>query len=163
MARPSPFARAFRLAALLALLIGALAPGGAVDAGEGGVPLPAVPRAKGERCVEDTDVMRRRHMEFLFHERDAAVREGVRGPKYGLKECIACHATPDPQVAGGAVRTARQFCSTCHAYAAVRIDCFACHSDRPAEKAESAAASTTSWPALAGAAWTPRLQGGPAP
>ncbi len=160
MTRTRPPARVFLLPALLALLLAGLSLGGPAQAGEADVPLPRVPKGKGEKCVEDTDVMRRRHMEFLFHERDATVREGVRGTKYSLKECVACHATPDPQVAGGTVRTAREFCNACHAYAAVRIDCFACHTDRPEDQTGTVRPPA---PALAGAAWTPLVAESPVP
>ena len=34
--------------------------------------------AKGDKCVEPTDVMRRNHMEFILHQRDDTMRRGVR-------------------------------------------------------------------------------------
>jgi len=108
----------------LAILGGGLA--SPVNAGE--VPLPNPAKAfKGEQCVEPVDVMRRDHMTFLKHQRDETLREGVRGNKYSLNECIACHAVKSPDVAGGKVRTLKPFCAECHAYAAVSIDCFQCH------------------------------------
>ena len=104
---------------------GLLAP--SAQAGE--VPLPKPAKAfKGEQCVEPTDVMRRDHMEFLKHQRDETLREGVRGNKYSLNACIDCHAVTSPDVAGGKVRTLKPFCAECHSYAAVSIDCFQCHS-----------------------------------
>lgn len=108
----------------LAILTGGLA--SPVNAGE--VPLPHPAKAfKGEQCVEPVDVMRRDHMTFLKHQRDETLREGVRGNKYSLNECIACHAVKSPDVADGKVRTLKPFCAECHSYAAVSIDCFQCH------------------------------------
>jgi hypothetical protein len=92
------------------------------------VPLPSPAKAfKGEQCVEPADVMRRNHMTYLNHQRDETVREGIRGKKYSLQQCINCHATVDPEVMGSKVRTLKPFCAECHSYAAVKIDCFACH------------------------------------
>ena len=94
----------------------------------GSVPLPHPAKAfKGEKCVEPNDVMRREHMNYLKHQRDETLREGIRGNKYSLKECVECHAVTSPDVASGKVRTLKPFCKECHAYAAVSIDCFACH------------------------------------
>ena len=91
---------------------------------------PAVePAAKGERCVEDVATMRRNHMRFLVHQRDDTVRGGIRGARHSLKGCIDCHAGKT----SGSVATARNdFCVACHSYAAVKIDCFECHSSKPA-------------------------------
>jgi hypothetical protein len=69
-------------------------------------------------------------MLYLEHQRDETVRKGIRAGKYSLGKCITCHATPDAQ-AGGA-ETIRPFCAQCHAYAALRIDCFECHTSKPA-------------------------------
>jgi len=92
------------------------------------VPLPSPAKAyKGTQCVEPADVMRREHMTFLNHQRDETVRDGVRGKKYSLQQCIDCHATADPEIMAGKVRTLKPFCAECHSYAAVKIDCFACH------------------------------------
>lgn len=93
-------------------------------------------QARGEGCVNDTDVMRSDHMKFLLHQRDETVLHGIRTKQYSLKECIACHATVDE--AGGYLRIngEGQFCQTCHDYASVRIDCFDCHATRPAENVQ---------------------------
>jgi len=111
---------------LVAFGIGSGTMSAPAQAGE--VPAPKLAKAfKGEQCVEPNDVMRRNHMEFLKHQRDETLREGVRGNKYSLNECIDCHAVKSPDVAGGKVRTLKPFCAECHAYAAVSIDCFQCH------------------------------------
>ena len=102
------------------------------------VPLPHPAKAfKGENCVEPVDVMRRNHMTFLMHQRDETLREGIRGKKYSLNQCIDCHAVTSPDVAGGKVRTLKPFCAECHAYAAVTIDCFQCHSGAAAPTMKS--------------------------
>jgi len=122
------------------LLLGLLA-GGPQTAAAGEVPMPNPVKAfKGDKCVEPADVMRREHMDFLKHQRIETVHEGVRGKKYSLRGCIDCHAVPDEQAGGK--RTARAFCSDCHKYAAVNIDCFQCHTTKP-DDAKSAKAMPT--------------------
>ncbi len=98
-------------------------------------PKPVIERAvKGDRCVEDTDYMRRNHMKLLTHHRDETVHEGIRSKKYSLKQCINCHASKET----GSVTAAKDnFCVSCHSYAAVKIDCFDCHSSRPQASAKS--------------------------
>jgi hypothetical protein len=81
--------------------------------------------AKGQ-CVEEEDVMRRRHMEFILHQRDKTQRHGIRTSKYSLKNCINCHADPETK----SVLGKKGFCQECHSYAAVTIDCFSCHSSK---------------------------------
>jgi hypothetical protein len=92
-------------------------------------PLPAVPAAQaGTQCVEDSATMRREHMNFLRHQRDQTVHGGIRGAKYSLKDCVACHATTKT---GSVSAQAGDFCVACHGYAAVKIDCFECHTGQP--------------------------------
>ena len=93
--------------------------------------LPDIPRAKGEACVEPTEVMRRRHMDFLLHHRDRTMREGVRTKKHSLVECLNCHVLPDARGEYPRHTDTKHFCTACHAYSSVRIDCFSCHADRP--------------------------------
>ena len=45
------------------------------------IPRPDVAEAEG-KCVEPTDVMRRDHMEFILHQRDETVHEGIRTSKH---------------------------------------------------------------------------------
>ncbi len=106
---------------LVGLALGAVP----VSAGDG-VPLPTPARGKGTQCVEPTDTMRRYHMDYLLHQRDETVHRGIRGTKYALKDCVECHATPDPRPEVRAL-TLYGFCKECHDYAAVSIDCFGCH------------------------------------
>ena len=88
-----------------------------------------------EQCVEPTEVMRREHMNYLFDQRDKTVVSGIRTKKHSLTGCIDCHAQP---AADGKIVRAEDpeyFCTACHQYAAVKIDCFECHSDRPSAAA----------------------------
>ena len=120
------------LASLLAGLPVSLA--GAADEfassfGEIAIPAPSKP-AGAENCVEPVEIMRRDHMKFLMHQRDATVLEGERDTKYSLVGCIDCH---NPAIAGEKViryEDPEHFCSSCHQYTSVRIDCFECHADR---------------------------------
>jgi hypothetical protein len=99
---------------------------------------PVIAKAQG-RCVAPPDEMRRRHPEMLRHQRDRTVREGVRGAPVSLETCVNCHATAVPGSAAAGGEPLRsvlggpdQFCQGCHSYAAVKPDCFECHSSRPA-------------------------------
>jgi hypothetical protein len=116
---------------ILGLLLGAttLCIPGAVS---GDVAKPKIPSARGEQCVEPIDIMRRDHFDFMKHDRDKTVHEGVRSIQHSLAGCIDCHASRD---AGGqfiSINAEGQFCQTCHSYAAVKIDCFTCHAAVPA-------------------------------
>ena len=87
------------------------------------VALPAVKIEKGEACVAPTEDMRRDHMNRLLHQRDRTLRQGIREPRFSLKRCVECHAGRET----GSVLGKDGFCSSCHTYASVRIDCFECH------------------------------------
>ena len=85
-------------------------------------PMPRIER--GEACVAPTGEMRRDHMDMLLHQRDRTMRQGLREPRFSLKGCVDCHASRET----GSVLGKDGFCSSCHEYAAVKIDCFECHS-----------------------------------
>ncbi len=110
----------------------AAGPGLAQPVSSSRVPLPAIEAARGEACVADPAFMRRNHMDLLKHRRDETVHRGVRDARASLKGCIECHAS-------AATRSVAQapgdFCASCHGYAAVKIDCFECHSSKPATTA----------------------------
>ena len=89
---------------------------------------------KLEQCVEPTSVMRRNHFEFIKHQRDLTVHQGIRGSKYSLAGCVDCHARKDTAGKFVPVNAEGQFCDGCHDYAAVSLDCFSCHSTVPGEK-----------------------------
>ncbi|MBI5163120.1 MAG: Hdr-like menaquinol oxidoreductase cytochrome c subunit [Magnetospirillum sp.] len=99
---------------------------------------PALPQAKGSVCVEDTQVMRRNHMDLLKHQRNDTLRQGVRGGKHSLAECVSCHATDGADGKPVPVTAEGQFCQSCHSFAAVSIDCFSCHATVPADPARTA-------------------------
>lgn len=92
---------------------------------------PVIPKGKGDKCVADTDFMRRSHPDLLNHQRDDTVRRGMRKGKFSLRECVACHAVPGPKKIPVKFSDPKHFCRACHDYAAVRIDCFECHASRP--------------------------------
>ena len=116
----------------LLVLLAAAAFAGTLRAAElSAVPLPEITKGKGEACVAETDFMRRNHMNLLRHQRDETLREGIRGARFSLKECVACHAVPAADGTPVGADDPRFFCSACHEYAAVRIDCFECHASRP--------------------------------
>ena len=106
-------------------LLGASAPGGAADSG---IPMPSFMEPQGTQCVEDTDFMRRNHMDVILDHRDKTMHEGIRTKKHSLKECINCHAA-DYQ--GDEKSQEQHFCVSCHQYTAAQPDCFQCHSLKP--------------------------------
>lgn len=96
----------------------------------GTVPVPVIEAARSGTCVEAPAFMRRNHMELLKHQRDDTLRGGDRSGKYSLKACIACHAS---QTSQSVTAEPGNFCQSCHSYAAVKIDCFECHANKPAD------------------------------
>ena len=89
---------------------------------------------KGDKCVAPAEVMRREHMNMLKHHRDETMHKGIRTTQYSLKKCVDCHASSKN---GSVVGSRDNFCQTCHAYAAVKLDCFECHSTKPESNAKA--------------------------
>jgi hypothetical protein len=119
------------LIALLVAVFGSLAVASDDEDHASRVPMPAEAKPLGDHCVEPTPFMKRNHMKLILHERNLTMHEGIRTKKYSLRNCINCHATPtteDPQVRS--VLGEGHFCQSCHAYNAVRIDCFECHNPK---------------------------------
>ncbi len=87
---------------------------------------PTVKIYRGEKCVEPTEDMRRNHMKYILHQRDQTMHQGIRTTKHSLKNCVDCHADP----VTNSVLGQDGFCSSCHQYASVKIDCFSCHTDK---------------------------------
>ena len=85
---------------------------------------PRIKIERGEACVAPVAEMRRDHMKILLHQRDRTLRQGLREPRFSLKGCVDCHASRET----GSVLGKDGFCSSCHEYTAVKIDCFECHS-----------------------------------
>ncbi|HXK57383.1 MAG: sulfur reduction protein DsrJ [Gammaproteobacteria bacterium] len=99
-------------------------------------------RAAGmEACVAPTAEIRRYHMDYLKHDRIKVVRDGVRGVKYSLAECVDCHAEQDGNGGYHPVNGDGQFCNKCHEYLAVSLTCFQCHSKKPEQKRSAASLS----------------------
>lgn len=101
---------------------------------------PKPPKAKQrfsaeQACVEPIADIRKNHMDYLLHKRDQTLREGVRTKQHSLVECINCHVTPNEKGEYARFGDDKYFCSSCHNYAAVKVDCFDCHSDLPQDAA----------------------------
>ena len=113
-----------RLPAALALIAALALPAGVLA----GVDKPVIEKAQSGPCIAPPEVMRREHPDMLKHQRVETVHQGIVGAKVSLEKCVACHASRQT----GSVAASRQdFCESCHAYAAVKLDCFECHASRP--------------------------------
>lgn len=131
MAKVLHIRRAWGLSALLASLL--MVPAAAMA----GVNKPVLERGKGERCVEDTEFMRRNHMVLLKHHRDDTLRRGIRTTKHSLKGCVDCHASSKT---GSVASSKEDFCMACHVYTGVKLDCWDCHATKPMKLYRPAAA-----------------------
>jgi len=140
-----------KLSRFLFLIVG-LTLGWVSWAGERG---PLIPKAHGERCVAETDFMRRNHMDLIIHQRDDTVVRGIRDEPFSLVECVDCHAQKDANNKPIRVDAKEQFCASCHDYVAVKIDCFGCHAAVP----DSAAVGDNgNQQTVDGAYWLPHMQ-----
>jgi hypothetical protein len=126
-----PVVRLVRLA-LLAAVTGLVAL--SAQAGDG-VPKPIIKIEAEGKCIAPADEMRLNHMDMLKHQRDKTLREGVRGAKVSLNACIECHAS---KKTGSVIGHDDNFCQSCHAYAAVKLDCWDCHQPKAGYKATGA-------------------------
>lgn len=111
-----------RLAALL-LSVMLAAAANAADKPAG----PNLDVGKGGKCVEEPQLMRKIHMNLLKHQRDETMHKGIRGQKNSLAECVECHASTKTNSVLGSNEA---FCQGCHTYAAVKLDCFECHTSK---------------------------------
>jgi hypothetical protein len=133
-ARPARLATgfAFRLGCLLfgalSVAMSVALPAGAAEGPASRVPMPVVAISAPGQCVEDTQFILRNHMELLKHHRDRTVHQGVRTTQHSLANCVACHASRET---GRVTGSKDAFCESCHRFAAVTLDCFECHADRP--------------------------------
>lgn len=97
-----------------------------------------IPRAvMGESCVEPVEVMRREHMALLFHQRDRTMYAGERDAGHSLTGCLSCHTRKNAQGEYIPVNAPGQFCEECHAYTALKMDCFDCHATTPGKAVAS--------------------------
>lgn len=111
-----------------------------------GVDLPKLERGKGEKCVEDTQFMRRNHMDLLKHHRDETMRKGIRTTRHSLKKCVECHASDKT---GSVASSKEDFCAACHSYASVKLDCWDCHATKPGKRPVQQAGQPAASPLLA--------------
>lgn len=101
---------------------------------------PGIPKARevanpDTKCVRPVEDMRKNHMNYILHQRDDTMRLGIRNERHkgtSLKECIDCHNAPGKDGKVARVSEPEHFCNACHNYAAVKVDCFDCHADKPA-------------------------------
>lgn len=124
-----------RLLALMAFLIMGAVTSFAADAA--GVPKPMVKVEGSGKCIAATEEMRINHMNMLGHQRDRSLRQGIRGEKASLIGCVNCHASKTT----GSVLGKDGFCESCHAFAAVKVDCWQCHQPKASHRAAAAAGS----------------------
>ncbi len=89
-----------------------------------------VVKPKGETCVEPVEDMRRNHMVYLMHQRDATVIDGIRTKQHSLVGCMNCHNPVRENEPVVRYEDPEHFCAACHGFASVKIDCFECHADR---------------------------------
>ena len=80
----------------LGMLLGVVTPGQAADS-----LLPEIPEAQArfseaQGCVEPTDDMRVNHMQYILHQRDQTMYDGIRTRQHSLVECINCHVSDAP-------------------------------------------------------------------
>ena len=101
--------------------------------GPADIPAPKQKYNEETLCVEPVEVMRKQHFEFVLEHRDKTVIDGIRTKKHSLNECINCHITANAQGEFARYSDETHFCASCHQFAAVNIDCFQCHADRPEE------------------------------
>ncbi len=93
--------------------------------------LPDVPKASGAPHPEGNAYWRINHPDLLKHDRKLTVRLGERDVTASLAECVTCHARNGADAKPVTIASDQHFCRTCHDYAAVKIDCFQCHSSVP--------------------------------
>lgn len=86
---------------------------------------------KGDKCVEDTQFMRRNHMDLLKHQRNETMRKGIRTTRHSLKKCVECHAS---EKTGSVAASKQDFCAACHGFAGVKLDCWDCHATKPGKQ-----------------------------
>jgi len=106
-------------------------------------PLPSIhePKGEGVKCVKPESEMRRNHMNYILHQRDKTMHEGIRTETYSLANCIDCHVEPNENGEIVSHKSDEHFCNACHSYTSVTIDCFECHADRPQKYIKRASAT----------------------
>jgi len=124
-----------RFLRLLYVMIGStlLSTSALVGSAAAETPFPTInePTDESLKCIQPEDEMRRNHMNYILHERDETMHEGIRNEPGSLAACIDCHVEPNEKGEIAGIESKEHFCTACHEYAAVQIDCFQCHADRP--------------------------------
>lgn len=119
---------------------------------------PEIAKLANKECIEPTEYMRANHMQLLLKWRDAAVRDGAtvyvnsqgKSSDISLEDtCLKCHSdntaskgtssannqisnsisNPAHASAARVASSPNDFCFSCHDYAAVKPNCWSCHSD----------------------------------
>ena len=122
----------WRIAVGISLVLLVLAGVGTVHAEAiGGFVVPGSKAATLDQCVEPTGEMRHYHMEYIRHQRNTTVYNGIRHTKFSLSGCVSCHAAHDAQGTPIPINGKGQFCNACHEKAAVTLNCFDCHATVP--------------------------------
>lgn len=98
-------------------------------------PFQSRPAPAGVTCVLPKEQMRERHMALLKQWRDQVVRNEDRADVKLLNGapmelsltngCMKCHAKEDC----GSHRAVATYCTDCHDYVGISIDCWTCHLD----------------------------------
>lgn len=109
-------------------------------------PFPTIhePTDESLKCIQPEDEMRRNHMNYILHQRDITMHQGIRTETDSLAKCIDCHVEPDSNGEIAGIESNEHFCTSCHQYASVQIDCFQCHADRPQKYINRGTHSNTS-------------------
>jgi len=92
---------------------------------------PNVAKAIGNPHPEGSEYWRINHPDLLRHDRDKVVRDGERKIDASIKQCVTCHAVFGDDEKPVKADSEQFFCATCHEFAAVKIDCFSCHTSDP--------------------------------
>lgn len=141
------------LAALLLLQGGFTAASIALKPAAQPVPVDYAKLVRGHWSA-DPAVMTGLHADFLKHQEEVTVNQGIRKADNTIERCVTCHAVNDAE--GRAVSSAdpRHFCTQCHVQQAVATNCFTCHNSEPAvgaapkiENAETLKARVAEWAA----------------
>ena len=110
------------------------------------MPFPTVhePSDESLKCIQPEEEMRRNHMNYIMHQRDLTMHQGIRTETDSLAKCIDCHVEPNDKGEIAGIESEEHFCNACHQYTSVQIDCFQCHADRPQKYIDRGAHSGTS-------------------
>ncbi|MTJ83990.1 MAG: hypothetical protein F8N37_23640 [Telmatospirillum sp.] len=92
---------------------------------------------------DDPTVMIRNHPDFLMHKQHVVVYSGLRNSDESIERCVSCHVKKDASGQPVDFESPKHFCTECHYKAAVTMDCFECHTSKPAPSGQSALETQT--------------------